>query len=63
MVTSKGTKILSMTVLSLDADGFAIGEILGSTNQIEIPFNSNNIDFNLGDILTLAVLKSLNQIK
>ena len=61
MVTSKGTKILSMTVVSLDADGFAIGEILDSTNQIEIPFNSNNIDFNLGDIL-LVEAKEINNI-
>ena len=61
MVTSKGTKILSITVLSLDADGFAIGEILDSTNQIEIPFNTNNIDFNLGDIL-LVEAKEINNV-
>jgi len=61
LVTSKGTKILSITVLSLDADGFAIGEILDSTNQIEIPFNTNNIDFNLGDIL-LVEAKEINNV-
>ena len=61
MVTSKGTKILSITVLSLDTDGFAIGEILDSTNQIEIPFNTNNIDFNLGDIL-LVEAKEINNV-
>ena len=61
MVTSKGTKILSITVLSLDADGFAIGEILDSTNQIEIPFNTNNINFNLGDIL-LVEAKEINNV-
>ena len=61
MVTSKGTKILSITVLSLDAVGFAMGEILDSTNQIEIPFNTNNIDFNLGDIL-LVEAKEINNV-
>jgi len=56
--STKITKILSATVISIDDDGFAIGKFENEDqiiNHIDIPFNHNNIVFGLGDILLLEV--------
>ena len=58
MESTKITKILSATVISIDDDGFAIGKFENENqiiNHIDIPFNHNNIVFGLGDILLLEV--------
>ena len=58
METTKITKILSTTVISIDVDGFAVGKFENEDqiiNHIDIPFNHNNIVFGLGDILLLEV--------
>ena len=56
-------EILSIKVIALDDDGYAVGKILESNHplkEIEISFNKNNIGFSIGDHL-LVELKSKNK--
>ena len=56
-------EILSIKVIALDDDGYAVGKILESNHplkEIEISFNKNNISFSIGDHL-LVELKSKNK--
>ena len=56
-------EILSIKVIALDDDGYAVGKILESNHplkELEISFNKNNISFSIGDHL-LVELKSKNK--
>ncbi len=56
-------EILSLKVITLDNDGYAVGkisEINHPLNEIEISFNKNNISFSIGDHL-LVELESKNK--
>ena len=56
-------EILSLKVIALDDDGYAVGKILESNHplkEIEISFNKNNISFSIGDHL-LVELESKNK--
>ena len=56
-------EILSIKVIALDDDGYAVGKIMESNHplkEIEISFNKNNISFSIGDHL-LVELESKNK--
>ena len=56
-------EILSVKVITLDDDGFAVGKISESNHpskKIQIPFNKNNISFSVNDHL-LVELESKNK--
>ena len=54
MQSNNKIQISNLEIIFIDDDGFAIGHILNkntSDQEISIPFDKTNIDFNIGDHL------------
>ena len=58
MQSNNKIQILNLEIIFIDDDGFARGHILNkntSDQEISIPFDKTNIDFNIGDHLLVEL--------
>ena len=58
MQSNNKIQISNLEIIFIDNDGFAIGNILNknrSDQEIEIPFNKKNIEFEIGDNLLVEL--------
>ena len=58
MQTSNKIQISKLEIIFIDDDGFALGHVLNKNRldqEIEIPFDKTNIEFEIGDHLLVEL--------